>query len=417
MKYFLTLIGTLLLMTACHKNDDSDFTELTATRAVLIYMSGENNLTVESGIRYLQYDMDEIIEGSKYLTDRQRLFVFVDSLVTNKNKAGRPYIMEVHGGRVYERLKFDEDFYSSDPEKFREIVSWMTENVKADGYGLVLWGHATGWAVDTDTIVSSRRSYGLDTHEDQGPTAGKWMNITQMQEALQGLPKLDFIFCDCCNMMCAEVGYELRNETQYLIGSPAEIPGAGAPYDKIIPQLYKNGPDLYKGIIDTYFDEYLNSYTSNTGLQEYSVPLSVINTDCIEQLAFLTRNVVETFATNYPEQLKLDNLPFYFTFDAPVMYDMQGVIKRFADPATFQHWQQVYRTAVPYSRISKEWMSIYAQQIYAFQTFEQDDDYWGCVSMFVPQYNRSYLGGTYAYNARADHLGWNKIINWSRYGW
>ena len=231
------------------------------------------------------------------------------------------------------------------------------------------------------------------------------------------MPKMDFIFCDCCNMMSAEVGYELRNQTNYLIGSPAEIPGLGAPYDLIIPELYKNGSDLYKGIVDTYFDEYVETYTSYSGSTEYSVPMSVIDTKYMEQLAAQTKAVVASFATNYPEQLNLNKVPFYFAYNDPTMYDMQGVIKRFADASLYQAWHEVYKMAVPYYRISKEWMSIYAQQIYAFQTFEQDDDYWGCVSMFVPQYNKNYLGGTYAYNARADHLGWNKIINWSRYGW
>ena len=49
------------------------------------------------------------------------------------------------------------------------------------------------------------------------------MNITQMARAMKGLPKLDYIFADCCNMMCAEVAYELKDATRYLIGSPAEI--------------------------------------------------------------------------------------------------------------------------------------------------------------------------------------------------
>ena len=51
-------------------------------------------------------------------------------------------------------------------------------------------------------------------------------------------------------MMTAEVGYELRDVTSYLIGSPSEIPGYGAPYDVIIPQLFKNGRELYRGIIE-----------------------------------------------------------------------------------------------------------------------------------------------------------------------
>ena len=54
MKYILTLISTLLLLTACHKDDGADYTEQKATRAVMIYMAGENNLTKSAGgVRYL----------------------------------------------------------------------------------------------------------------------------------------------------------------------------------------------------------------------------------------------------------------------------------------------------------------------------------------------------------------------------
>ena len=418
MKYLLTLISTLLLLTACNKDDETDFVNQTSTRAVLIYMAGENNLTSNQGIRYLRNDLDEIIEGSKSLTNMQRLFVFVDSLATNKDEKGYPYLIEVHGGKIYDRIRFENDFYACDEDRFREIVNWMPQNVKANGYGLVLWGHASGWAVDLDTIPSSQRAYGLDTNYDQGPYAEKWMNITQMAKALKGLPKFDFIFCDCCNMISAEVGYELRDAADYIIGSPAEIPGNGAPYDIIIPQLYKNGSSLYKGIIDTYFNFYIDDYpTSDPALTNYSVPLAVIDTQYMEQLATLTRNIVSDFATEFPAQLELTKIPFYFGFDRPSMYDMQGVMKRFATPSAFDAWRVVFQSAVPYSRISKRWMTIYNTQHIGFPYFEQDDEYWGCASMFVPQGYVDYRSGYYAYNARANNFGWNRIIDWSRFGW
>ena len=107
MKYLLTLIASLLLLASCRKDDTPDFTKQRATRAVMIYMAGENNLTKSSaGTRYLQQDLQEMIEGSKQLTDHQRLFVFVDSLGTDSQQKGTPYIMEIHGGQVYSRYQY-----------------------------------------------------------------------------------------------------------------------------------------------------------------------------------------------------------------------------------------------------------------------------------------------------------------------
>ena len=414
----------MLLMVSCSKDDNNNNTPTKATRAVMVYMAAENNLTEHNGVHYLRNDLQEMLEGSPLLSDDQRLFVFVDSLGTNSKYKGNPYIVELHNGQAIERKTFSSDFYSCDPERFREVLSWMTTNISADSYGLVLWGHASGWLVTNDTIASSRRAYGLDTNKDLAG-GDKWMNITQMAEALKGLPKMEFIFADCCNMMCAEVGYELRNATNYLIGSPAEIPGDGAPYDKILPTFYKNGSELYKGIIDTYYDYYLKSYQNSYLLSGYSVPLSVINTSYMAQLASQTHDVLEQFSTaypSYPDSPDMTGLAFYLGIDQPMLYDMRAFIKRNAPASVFQQWDNCYQQAVPYYRMSMKWMTIYkGSSSYdlqgAMDTFDQDESQYGCVSMFIPRNLTAYNSGTYAYNKRANNFGWNRVLNWSRFGW
>ena len=418
MKYLLTLISTLLLFASCEKKEDDGpvFTKKEASRAVMIYMAGENNLTATGGVRYLKNDLDEIVEGSKQLADDQRVFVFVDSLGTTLNEKGKPYIIEVHGGQTYERKNYSEEFYSCDPDKFRDVISWMTDNIKAKAYGLVLWGHATGWIVENDTIASNRRAYGLDDAKDGGNYLAKWMNITQMASALKTLPKMDFIFADCCNMMGAEVGYELRDVTDYLIGSPAEIPGPGAPYDLILPILFKNGSDLYRGIIDTYFNYYLQAYNESSDptisfLRGYSVPMAVIDTKYMEQLAQSTRDIVTTFAPEYPQTINVDGIPFYIYVDAPLMFDMKALIKKNATTEAYNAWEQAFNLAVPYHRMSQKWMTIYPELMTSFYYFNAS------VSMFIPMKLGAYTGGTYKYNATSNHFGWNRVIDWSRFGW
>lgn len=422
MKHLLTLIVSLLLLTACNNDDQSPSPQPKATRAVMVYMAGENNLTVHNSIRYLQNDLKEIVEGSKQLTEKQRLFVFVDSMNTEQGTKGTPYIIEVRDGKAYERKTFPTDFYSCDPEKFSEIIRWMTTNVEADGYGLVLWGHANGWIVESDSIVSGRRAYGQDTNADNGTKAAKWLNITQMAEALKGLPKLDFIFADCCNMGCAEVGYELRNATDYLIASPAEIPGNGAPYDLIVPQLYKNGSALYKGIIDTYFDHYLEYYNSSTNpkldfLKGYSVPLAAIETKYMEQLAQKTHDLLPTFVPDYPNTLSLTGIPYYLYEDAAIMYDMRGIVKKYASADDFASWDFLYRQAVPYYRMSMKWMTISNYLELSFRFFDPDATSYGCVSMFIPENTIAYHSGTHRYNATARNFAWTRFMEWARFGW
>ena len=432
---------------SCSHDDDSDpapepWTTEKAERTVLVYMAGENNLTVYNGYRYLQHDFNEMLEASRFLTDTQRLLVFVDSLsgnVSDDIPKGTPIIVELHGGRVYPVKRYPTEFYSCDPKRFHEVLKTMIDTADAESYGLVLWGHASGWLVSNDTIADpirgGQRAYGLDYGTDGKLGDPKWMNITQMARALEGLRKdtvanpiqFEFIFSDCCNMMCAEVGYELRKATKYLIGSPAEIPGDGAPYQKIIPEMYKNGEALYKGIIDTYFNYYLNVdshlfYNNNVGdLSGYSLPLSVIDTRYVANLAEATRDVLPTFIPQYP--LYCDpygsgkHIGFYFQFSYNdifyrMMHDMRATMLTYLSAEDFEKWDAVYRLAVPYYRMSMKWMTIYEIDNY-FNSFMDDESAYGCVGMNIPQ-NRTMYD---SYNKTSMQFGWHQVLDWSRFGW
>lgn len=426
MKRIILFLCAVAWLTACNDDKGEPWERSKVSRSVLVYMAGENNLTSSKSERYLRNDLNEIIKGSELLTDDQRLFVFVDSMITNsadKQTGGKPYIMEVHGGKTYVRHEFDSDFYSSDPAYFRQILQWMCSNAEADDYGLVLWGHACGWTVLNDTVAQSRmvpmRAYGEDDGEDMTGGSLKWMNITQMAKAMQGLPKLKYIFADCCNMMCAEVGYELRNATEYLIGSPAEIPGNGAPYDRIIPDLFrKNDSELYRGIIDTYYNYYLNEeFKGDTDLGGYSVPLSVIDTKYMDALARQTHDILATFTPNYPENIDCNSLVYYWHYDTSVMYDMKAVIKKNASETDFRNWENSFKQAVPYYRMSMKWMTIYSGLDGAFRRFNPDASINGCVSMYIPFNTYYYNYGDFKYNKTCNNLEWNRAMEWNRFGW
>ena len=52
-----------------------------------------------------------------------------------------------------------------------------------------------------------------------------------------------------------------------------------------------------------------------------------------------------------------------------------------------------------------------------FPDFNQDESLYGCLSMYIPLNTESYNGGDYQYNKTANNFGWNRIIDWSRFGW
>lgn len=47
---------------------------------------------------------------------------------------------------------------------FREVLQKMIELCPAEEYGVVLWGHGTGWVVTKDSVASkpSSRAYGIE---------------------------------------------------------------------------------------------------------------------------------------------------------------------------------------------------------------------------------------------------------------
>ena len=421
MKYLLTILSVMLLMTSCKSDDDTPPVNERAKRTVLVYMAGENSLS-----NFTSSDVNEMTDGAASIPANNRMLVFIDNADSQK----KPFIAQVTANRqqpLDTLYKYTADFYSSDADCFREVMERMMGLSPSDEYALILWGHASGWTVEKDTIPGpSRRAYGVDNGINAYSNSGKWMNITQMAKALEGLTPFKFIFADCCNMACAEVGYELRNATEYLISSPAEIPGWGAPYDKIMPSLFKDGSNMYRGIIDAYYDYYTGYYKHNhpsvsgvgsEDLEGFSVPLSVIDSRHIAQLAEATRDVLTTFAPQYPNEPELNGIPYYLNLDVPVMYDMKAYIQRYASANDYATWKKAFDLAVPYSRMSFMWMTISRTLYYEdFDKFDKKVD-GGSVSMFIPQNHTSYSSGNYAYNKKSNNFGWNRIISWSRFGW
>ena len=427
----LAMIAMVGLSSCSHDDDEKPdpWTVGKAERTILVYMAGENNLSSNG---FLSSDLVELLSGSLQLTDKQRLLVFIDSLGNGSNN-GYPRIVEFHGGKSYLVKQYTEDFYACDPTCFHDVLQTMIKSAEADSYGLVLWGHANGWLVEKDSLAEnqaeSRRAYGLDYGADGEQTGWKWMNITQMAHALEGLPHFDFIFADCCNMMCAEVGYELRHATTYLMGSPAEIPGPGAPYQIMVPLMYKNDAELYQGIIDAYYDFYLNTpplsfHNGDSGdLRGYSVPLSVIDTRYIDELAAETQTILDSFMMDYTYPTTIDmstkrarSVTYYWYFSAPIFCDMREFLESKAPADAFSKWDEVFSKAVPYHRTSAQWMTTSAPLEYRFSSFDAQQTTCGCVSMYIPMMS-GYNSSPYYYNSTCMNMSWNHVVDWQRFGW
>lgn len=403
----------MMLLASCSSSDDNGGKITTTPRTVMVYMSGDNNLTE----RY-QYDVKnlaDMVKASASIPEGSNLVVYCD----RTRGSELPFIGRIADNRVDTLYKYPTESYASDPAVFEEALQRMKTLCPATEYALVLWGHASGWAVTNDTIASaSRRAYG----QDRGPTGtGKeyWMNITQMVKVLKGMPKMRYIFCDCCNMMNVECALALSDVAEYLIGSPAEIPGDGAPYNKVVTYLYKNGTEMYRGIIDAYYNAYYTASGSIVSGRTMGVPLSVIDTKYIRELATETAAMLPRANggyPQYPEVPDMSGIAYYWHEDAPVMYDMRAFMERILTPDDFAQWDKAYQKAVPYYRMTMTWQTIYNRLKSAFASFDTKLGYGG-VSMFIPMTGTGYENGKYEYNNRINRYEWSRLMNWSQFGW
>ena len=403
MKHFLISISILLLFGACHKKED-DPQPSKGRRTVIVYMSGDNTL---SG--FTSGDLQEMVNGAaNTLSSSDRLVVFVDRISTQE----KPFIARITGDSkqpVDTLYKYSEDFYASEPSNFVEVLKRAISLCPASEYGLVLWSHASGWNIEKDT----RRAFGVDNgNVSANGNKGLWLNMPDMRTSFEQLGmKWKFIFTDCCNMMCVEVAYELRNWADYLIGSPAEIPGYGAPYSKMVKDLFSQSDTFYESIIDTYAAAY----------PDY-LPLAAMRLSEMESLASATKAVLPAIAEHLKQgdDVATKNIIYYFSpgghYDDvnKSMYDMNDMIRTALDeqPEAYDTWHQAFQKAVVKRVTAPMWETNATNTVY-FSDFTVTDAKMGCVSMFFPldKYNNSSC--LYTYNTDIQKMQWYQAVGWS----
>jgi hypothetical protein len=399
----ILMMALLALFTACKDKDDPDTPSVASGRTVLVYMMGENSLS-----KFVDMNIDQMITGSSDIPSTGHLIVYVD----DANETTPPRIYEIKGGKKTLVKQYAQEQNSATSATLSAIMSYTITNFPAKSYGLVLWSHASAWAPSKSSTASSapstdgrRRTIGIDNGTNSsGSNTGTEMEVADLANALSAFPKTDFIFCDACFMQSVEVAYELRNVTHYLVGSPAEIPGYGAPYDLIMTDMFAQPADV-NGLIKHYY----NKYASN-----YGILLSVIDCTKMDSLATATARVLPTFIKNKSE-ISIDTLQQYSVFNAysyyrPEYFDMNSIMHANLSATDYAQWVAVFNKAVPYRAETKTWLSAFS---YYFQPTLRNESLYGGMSMFVP--SARYAG--HNLNEAFQKTAWYTGAQWAQTGW
>ena len=225
------------------------------------------------------------------------------------------------------------------------------------------------------------------------------MEIPVLRDVLAQLPKFDYILFDACFMQSIEVAYELRHQADWMIGSPAEIPGPGAPYDSIMGALCTGDAN---GII--------NGYNSGYPMESYpGALLSCIDCTQLEALAQATKHFLLPF---YQDQ----SLPSTEGFQAYCTklsmfthcYDMRTTMCRLLSEEDYAAWMKLFDRTVPLRTYTKTWNAAYCHPPQV-----NDSTCYGGVSMFVPMEEYEFYG----WNKEFQKTSWYAAMGWPETGW
>lgn len=221
----------------------------------------------------------------------------------------------------------------ADKATLSAFMGFASREYPARHYGLIVWGHGTGWRADcTDDKESQNpfRAYAIDS------SAGTYMTISALREGIQdGLSlmqreaPLDFIGFDTCFGLCMETAYELRDCAEFLAGTPALVPASGWQYAALLSSLATSDQSVL-ALCGCALEQYKSQYASY-GHASFSVvdcahvenavlSFNQFAASCAEKITDMqTRTEWRALLQNEVESYHMDSYPCDYFLDVASM--------------------------------------------------------------------------------------------------
>ncbi len=338
--YFLPMALIALAAASCSENSDPEPEPepISPQRTVLVYMGANNNL---GNSDYDAMDINEMLKGADDagLGRTGRLLVYRSAYHKS------PVLMEIQPGRIDTLVNYEYGTSASSATRMADVIASMKQLAPAPKYGIVIWGHGTGWLQD-GMSDDRKQSYSY------GPDMGLRMNTSTLASVLEDAACFDYIYFDCCFMASVETAYELRNAADYLVGSATELPAYGMNYSTNLPLLMDGSASaLIESAKNTY-----RMYDSYTGMNR-TCTMTVLNTDGLEPLADATRSIYSAAVQTMPEGYTPQRFTDYGT--ACYYFDFKDYVSQIADAASLAAFDTAFGLTVMYSaQTPKLWNSV-----------------------------------------------------------
>ena len=399
------LLAVLMLLTSCSNepvrlNVVPDVVEKgdTARRTLLVYMMAENSLS-----NYASCDVEEIVKAVPDIPRDCRLFVYVD----DGNHPVLTQYFRLTNGEVgnSNHVLFTEDICSSDTTALGRVLDYVLAYYPTESLDVVMWSHANGW-LRGPLNAAPQRSIGIDNENNSfSNTITKTIEMEELAALLKRMPvKVDRLMFDACFMQCAESSYALRDAAEWVIASPAEIPGDGADYATLVPAFFmSDGPE---DIVEVYIKAYSKEHAG--------VVLSAVHARSMQHLADVTYSYVVKYL-NVDKKRDFADVFAYLpggkysgSVAYPSYYDMNALMSKYLTDSEYAHWRAAFDKALPYSGASRKWYSAVCGCAVEYDSFVG-----GAMSVYIPQSNSR----NEKFNADFKTTEWYSAAGWSAAGW
>lgn len=366
-------------------------------RTVLAYIIGDNGVSelsslFEANFRDMKEGMKDVDYSKCNLVVYSELVNDVPHLISVKKKNGKV---------VADTLFTYPEQNPLDKKVMSAIISQTVSYFPADSYGFVFLSHSSSWVPASNNANSRSIGYYRRTQ----------MNMQDFRDALQNSfpAPLKFILFDCCNMQSVEVAYELRDCAEYFIGSPAEIPGPGAPYKTVVPEFFTE-TSVAENIANAYFSSYEQKYNGTIPRSNDNwtggVATSVVASAGLDELAGVTKAVFKKYIQHRSE-VSRNGIQRYDFSGPDANYDLEGFVRTLTggtDNADYKIWRTAFDKAVVFWETTPLNFS-------AFVSLFSMDEAKG-LSTYIPNETQNTTMNTFY-----ETLQWYSVAGWNEISW
>ena len=315
------------------------------SRTVLLYLACDGN-----GLQwYAEGDLANLVRG--YLpirTDKdEALLVFYDD--GSENPALHRYYVTSEGLVYKELVKlYDSGFNSASTDNLKRVLDDVEYFYPSERRGLVLWSHGTGWLPPG---YYANPKEGRSASKSFAQEAGCEMDIRDLADALTR--HYEFILFDSCLMATVEVAYQLKDKTDYIIASCAEILVDGFPYSAIGQDFFYDhtgkGPAALQDICKQYYD----FYNAQSGANR-TATVSLIDCSKLDALASVSRKIFAAHKADMP-LVNPSAVQHYYTGNKHWFYDLTDYVKQFATESELSEFKAAMDRCV-LCKYATEWI-------------------------------------------------------------